>query len=195
MKKRGKQKAVSAFKSHQSATISLESVLQDARTFPIIECWISADWEAGSGLVQIIVARQQPNGKICCGVYLVDKFCLGLKDTFAKVNLSLDRYKDVYDRIASRQPLKECSVELVHQMIYSAIEYGARFGFTPQRDFAQSQYVLEPHGELDEPYRITFGQNGKPLFIAGPYDDTEQILQQLDKTAGPGKYDYIAPPL
>ncbi len=193
MKKRSKQKTVSAFKAHQSATASLESTLHDARTFPILECWISDDWEKGSGLVQILLARQQPNEKICCGTYLVDKFCLGLKNTFAKANLTPERYQEVYDRIASRQTLTQCPIELAHQMIYGSIDYAAQFGFQPQSDWAQTQYMLEPRGTLKEPYKLKFGQKGKPLFIAGPYDDTKKILKQLEATAGPGKFDFIAP--
>jgi hypothetical protein len=195
MKKRSKQKTASAFKAHQSATVSLESVLHDARTFPILECWISDDWEKGSGLVQIILARVQPNEKICCGTYLVDKFCLGLKNTFAKTNLTPERYQEVYDRIASRQPLTRCPIELAHQMIYGSIDYAAQFGFQPQSDWVQTQYMLEPRGELKEPYKLKFGQKGRPLFIAGPYDDTKKIIKQLEATAGPGNFDFLAPML
>jgi hypothetical protein len=193
MKKRSKQKNVSPYKSHQSATVSLESVLREARTFPMLECWISADWEAGSGLVQIILTRRQPNEKICCGVYLVDKYCLGLKNTFAKINLSPERYQKIYDEVASKQPLTECPIELAHQMIYASIDYAAQFGFHPQSDFTHTQYMLEPRGELDETYELTFGQDGKPLFIAGPYDDTAKIMKQLEETAGTGNYHYVAP--
>jgi hypothetical protein len=193
MKKRNKQKTASAFKVHQSATVSMESVLHDARTFPMLECWISDDWEKGSGLVQILLARRQPNEKICCGTYLVDKFCLGLKNTFAKTNLTPERYQEVYDRIASRQTLTKCPIELAHEMIYGSIDYAAQFGFQPQSDWAQTQYMLEPRGTLKEPYKLKFGQKGKPLFIAGPYDDTKKIIKQLEATAGPGKFDFIAP--
>jgi hypothetical protein len=191
MKKRSKHKPVSAFKSHQSATISQESLLQDAHTFPIIESWISADWQNGSGLVQILLARQQPNGRICCGNYLVDKFCLGLKDTFAKPNLSIERYKELYDKISSRQMLIRCPIELAHQMVYEAIDYAAQFDFKPQSDWAQSQYVLDPRGELEEPYKLTFGKNGKPFFISGPFDDVKKIIKQLEATAGPGNFDVL----
>jgi hypothetical protein len=191
MTKRGKHKTVSAFKTRQSATISIESILRDAHTFPILECWISADWKNGSGLVEILLARQQPNGKICCGSYLVDKFCLGLKNTFAKTNLSPERYQDHYDKLSSRQTLIECPIELAHQMVYEGIDYAAQFGFEPQRDWAQSQYVLEPRGELEEPYKLTFGKNGKPFFISGPYDDVKKITSQLEKTAGRGNFDVL----
>src|SRR5436190_17011380 len=101
MKKRSKQRGVSAFKSHQSATTSPESTLHEARTFPILECWISEQWKGGSGLVQILLARQQPNRKICCGSYLIDQYCLGLKDTFAKTHVSADRYQELHAKMGS----------------------------------------------------------------------------------------------
>ena len=191
MTKHRKQRQTSSFKMRQSATTSMESILQDAHTFPVMECWISADWQNGSGLVQIIIARQQPNEKICCGSYLVDKFCLGLKNTFAKINLSFDRYKEHYDKMSSRQLLTQCPIELAHQMVYEAIDYAAQFGFEPQSDWAQSQYVLEPRGELEEPYKLTFGKNGKPFFISGPHDDVRKIIKQLEQTAGQGNFDVL----
>ena len=191
MKKHCKQRGVSAFKSRQSATTSPESILHEARTFPVLECWISEQWKGGSGLVQILLARQQPNRKICCGSYLIDQYCLGLKDTFAKTNLSPDRYQELYERMDDRLKMTKCTIELAHQMIYASIDYAAQFGFQPQSDWAQSQYVLEPRGELEESYQLTFGKNGKPFFISGPYDNVEQIIKQLDKTAGPGNYDVL----
>jgi hypothetical protein len=45
--------------------------------------------------------------------------------------------------------------------------------------------------ELEEPYQLTFGKDGKPFFISGPYDNVERIIKQLDKTAGPGNYDVV----
>jgi hypothetical protein len=138
-----------------------------------------------------LLARQQPNKKICCGSYLIDQYCLGVKDTFAKTNLSPDRYQALQEKMDSRQKMTTCPLELAHQMVYAARDYAAQFGFQPQSDWAQSQYVLEPRGELEEPYQLTFGKNGKPFYISGPYDDVEQIIKQLERTAGPGNYDVV----
>ena len=77
-------------------------------------------------------------------------------------------------------------------MIYQSIEYAEQFGFEPQKDFTLSQYLLAPRGELEEPYKLTFGKDGKPLFISGPYDNVERIVRQLNQTAGPGNYDFVA---
>jgi hypothetical protein len=199
MKKRSKEKAASQRKSHQQqgfSSLSAQTIISRARSFPLYECWISADWDKkeSSGLVQILLARQQPDGNICFGVYLVDKFCLGLKNTFANAGFSTTRYhNEVRGRIFRETKSKSCPIELAHQMIYASIDYAAQFGFTPERDFAISQYLLAPRGELAETYKLTFGNNGRPLFVAGPHDNSARIIRQLDKTAGPGNYDYLMP--
>ena len=197
MKKRSKHKAALQRKSHQQASMpsSPQAIIRRARTFPVLECWISANWQKDDpGLVQVLLARQQPDGDICFGVYLVDKYCLGLKNTFANAGFSLTRYQnEVRNKIFRKTEPQECPVELAHQMIYASIEYAARFGFQPEKDFALSQYLLAPPGELEEPYQLTFGKNGRPFFVAGPHDDAARIIKQLDKTAGPGNYDYFMP--
>jgi len=194
MKKRSKEKAAAQHRAHQQAAMpaSPQTIIQRARTYPILECWISADWQGDMGLVQVVVARQQPDGDICFATYLVDKLCLGLKDTFANAGFSRGRYeREVLKKASRLTKLVKCPPELAHQMIYGAIDFAARFGFDPQKDFALSQYLLTPRGELAEPYQLTFGRNGKPFFVSGPYDNTDRILKQLEKTAGPGNFDYL----
>ena len=53
--------------------------------------------------------------------------------------------------------------------------------------------MLEPRGTLEEPYQFTFGKDGMPFFLAGPYDNPQAIIAKLNKTAGPGNYHYIVP--
>ncbi|GCF08577.1 hypothetical protein [Dictyobacter arantiisoli] len=194
MKKR--KKAANQHKVSMKANLSFSksTIIREARNYPVYECWISADWKAGSGLVQLIVARQQPDGMISCGVYLVDKYCLGLKNTFIRINYSKQRYEDeVVEPVDERTPLEKCSLELAQQMIYGAIAYADQFGFSPDNDFNLSQFLLTPRGELPEPYQIEFGQKGKPLFIAGPHDNATVIINQLERTAGPGNFDFVMP--
>ena len=194
MKKRSKEKAAAQHRGRQQAFMpaSPQTIIERARTYPILECWISADWEGEMGLVQVVVARQQPDGDICFATYLVDKLCLGLKDTFANAGFSRIRYeREVLKKASRRTKMVKCPAELAHQMVYGSIDFAERFGFKPQKDFALSQYLLTPRGELDEPYQLTFGRNGKPFFISGPYDNVDRILKQLEKTAGPGNFDYL----
>jgi hypothetical protein len=181
----------------QSTSYSSPSIIRRAREFPLEDCWISSSWRDDTpGLVQIIVARQQPDGNICFGVYLVDKLCLGLKNTFARANFTPARYEDEVDAIFQELTPQECPPELAYQMIYDSIDYAAQFGFEPQKDFELSQYMLPPRGEFKASYKLKFGKDGKPFFIAGPRDNAKAIVKQLEMTAGPGNYDYLvmAPP-
>ena len=143
--------------------------------------------------MQVLVARQQPDGDICYGFYLVDKLCLGVKNTLAHAGVPASDYRrDIREGLYHDTKSKDCPPELAHQMIYQAIDYVQQFGFSPERDFALNQYILEPRGVLDEPYNITFGKDGKPLYISGPHDNVNRIVRQLEKTAGPGNFDFIA---
>ena len=197
MKKRSKQKAASQHRSHQQdlASLSAQAIIRRARAFPVYECWISDNWQKDDlGLIEILLARQQPDGDICFATYLVDKYLLGVKNTFGNAGFSPARYQnEVAGRVFHELKPQECPIELAHQMIYASIEYAAQFGFQPEKDFAVTQYMLAPRGELEEPYHLTFGKNGKPFFIAGPYDNTARILRQLEKTAGEGNYNIFIP--
>jgi|ERR1019366_5040485 hypothetical protein len=182
---------------HQSTSYSTPAVIRHAREFPLVECLISPDWQNESpGLVQIVVTRQQADDQLCFGMFLVDKLCLGLKNTFARANYSPEHYHDeVLKMFQDRQP-KPCPPELAYQMIYESIDYAAKYGFAPQKDFELTQNMLIPRDEVVSSYKLKFGKKGKPLFISGPHDNAPAIIKQLELTAGHGNYDYVimAPP-
>ncbi len=193
MKKRSKQKAI-AHNKPTAPSVSAPAIIRQARAFPLIECWISDNWDKQNdvGLIQVLIARQQPDGNVCFASYLIDKFLLGVKNTLGNADFSLNRYKtEVADKVFRELTPEKCSPELAHQMVYAALEYAEQFGFAPEKDFAVTQYMLTPRGELEEPYTLTFGKDGKPFFVAGPYDNAAHILRQLEKTAGPGNYHYL----
>ncbi|MBN1310195.1 MAG: hypothetical protein JXB30_02170 [Anaerolineae bacterium] len=157
---------------------------------------INEDWEEddSEGLVRILIARKQPDGNIAFGVYLVDMFCLGLKNTFCNVGYSPSRYRrEVRPKSTHPSKPKKCPPELAHQIVYQAIDYAAQFGFKPQKDYKWSRYLLEERGVLEESYDLAFGKDGKPFFIAGPYDNVDVIMRRLEKHAGPSNYHYFIP--
>lgn len=39
---------------------------------------------------------------------------------------------------------------------------------------------------------IGFGRDGKPFYFSGPYDNPRKVVQTLERTCGPGNYDYVA---
>src|SRR5258708_12740767 len=76
----------------KQAYISPEKYIKtQARSLAISECWVSEDWQ-NTGICNIIVARRHKTGNITAGVYFVDLFFLGLKDSSYQFNLDPDDY-------------------------------------------------------------------------------------------------------
>jgi hypothetical protein len=191
MKKRQKDNARKK-KSLAPSQPSQQGIIRRAREFPIVDCFINHDWEGQDGLARILITRQQPDGNLVFGSFLVDMFCLGLKNTHADANVSLGEFRDrVIPLLYPDETQIECALDMAHQIIYQGIDYAAKFGFKPQRDFKLSQYILDKRGTYIEPYTLTFGKDGKPLFVSGPYDNVPVILSRLEKNPGPGNYDYL----
>ena len=38
---------------------------------------------------------------------------------------------------------------------------------------------------------LTFGRDGKPMYISGPHDDGERIIRMLRRRLGDGNYDFV----
>lgn len=162
-----------------------------ARSYPIEGCWIMPGWEEG-GMAVIVVARRQPNGNIVYGTYLVDYYCLGLKDTFFNADIPAGHFRrEILPEIMQGNEPQEISPALAHEIIYGAIEYAEQYGFRPHRDYRRSQYILDPPDVHPRTGAIQFGFEGQPLFISGPYDNIDAVLRQLDRTAGEGNYNFM----
>lgn len=166
--------------------------IHEARRFPVHECLINQRWQE-DGIAFILLSRRQPDGNLLYGTYVVDLYCLGLKDTYAEADVTPTRYQsEILSYLYRQFHAEKCPLALAHQIIYGAIDYAAPLGFMPHKDFALSQFVLEEKGTL-ESAAVTFGKNGKPFYVMGPYDNPERTLRQLEENVGVGNFDYVLP--
>lgn len=169
-------------------------IRQKARTLPLFECRINSEWEE-TGLANITVARKHTNGNITMGLYLIDLKCLGVKDAHYFFNISESKYREILNDIEEQMEAGPISYTLAHNIIYAGIEFADDYGFKPHRDFTSvAQYILEEDTNDIELMEIECGENGTPLYVQGPLDNdtrARQIIAQLERTAGPGNYDFI----
>jgi hypothetical protein len=164
-------------------------ILEQAAEFPILGCWVMEGWQE-SGLTPVVVARQASADEIIYGCFLVDYYCLGVKDALWKSGVTLKQFSRELPRLCSDEPQK-CDPSLAHELIYGAIEFARQYEFHPHPDFRRAGLVLDPPDAYPRIHRLEFGRDGKPLFVAGLYDDARRIVAKLERTAGPGNFDYI----
>lgn len=194
LKKRSERKQkVAQMKAEAAFSDGPARIIRRARDYPIRGCWTQRDWDK-SGLAVILIARNQPDGAVVFGDYLVDYYCLGVKDTFCVPNVSPAEFEgEVLPRVFMGQPPLKIEPEFAHEIVWGAVEYAESYGFRPHKDFKLSQNVLDPPDAYPRRGKVEFGMDGEPFYIAGPHDKSAIIINRLMQTAGEGNFAYILP--
>jgi len=164
-----------------------------ARSLAIFECRVNDDWK-DNGIANVIVARKHTNGNVTVAIYLVDLYCLGVKDTMYMFNIDENKYREKLHNFPGGNVLSEIDYTLAHNIVFAAIEFAGDYGFSPHKTFTSlTKYILEEDTDEIELIEIECGLDGKPSFFEGPNDNSatvSRILKQLERTAGKGNYDF-----
>lgn len=169
-------------------------IRKKGRSLPIKACYVNEGWE-DLGMAVVTVIREKPNGKFILGFYMTDTFCLGLKNTGFLYDYSSFELEQVLEQQysdANQLERKKIKPDLAYNIVYGAVEYAEDLGFSPHKDFKVSEYLLADVDDVKF-IELEFGKDGKPLFVAGPYDDYERVMSILNKKVGQGNYDYLLP--
>lgn len=153
----------------------LNNPLDNVSRYPIDECLINKDWKQ-SGLATIIVIRKHvETGQFSFVSFLVDVFCLGLKNTLFQSEVDEDAVTDFVAMYP--QSFTEIEYDDCRGIVLGAIAYAKDLGFEPHGDWEKVKGFIEN----DKPYKVshTFGKDGKPFYIEGPNDDVKKIMQIL----------------
>lgn len=190
--------------------------LQQAGTDPsereLLGCWINPNWSAGLGLddaprewaaadpegsigadgfASILIARKERASRATLCGFLVDVYCLGVKDVvgpLSKGSGSIDDFRRKYFGGFDKPPIS-CPLELAQHLVHGGVAYARTLGFEPHPDFAAAAAYL---GMPSTPTPIQFGRDGKPFYISGPRDNPRTIMRTLESTVGSGNYDFLA---
>jgi hypothetical protein len=159
------------------------------------EAVIEKNWRE-HGLAQLFVVRRRRDGVADIGFFLVDAWCLGVKDAFSDEDVpesALEAY------LAERLP--ESGSERFHpacakKLIEGAIAYAERLGIAPHRDVRKARRVLSGIDASLCPTEFTFGRDGRPCYVRGSDDSDERVdrvLTLLTARCGEDGYDFEDP--
>lgn len=176
-----------------------------ARPEPAVAgCWVSPGWSVGlsvpaergwpdrpagarpaGGLAGVLVARERrgaPDKVAACG-YLVDTYCLGVKDALGPRTMGRGELRGFVGRFFDgfgADPL-QAPLDLARHLVWGGVAYARTLGFEPHSDLRPAASHL---GALDGPAAIGFGRHGRPFFRQGPFDDADRILRTLRDHVG-----------
>jgi hypothetical protein len=124
---------------------------------------VNENWQNG-GIANIFVVRKHKNENRTIGIYLVDIFALGTKDTLFKFNLSSLDYAELLTNIRNQDYI-EIPYDLAHNIIYGANEFAEEHGFKIHNDFKITQFILEEDNDNIPMIELEFGKDGEPFVI------------------------------
>jgi hypothetical protein len=194
-KKKNKRKtAISAKKRNTSfgERISRKKALIVAKNSSINSCLIRKNIFS-EGIGTAIISREMPNDYLGVGVFLLDVWCLGVKNTYFSV-LSENEYTDRIKEISIHETLENIHPACARKLIEQCIHYSDALGFKPHKDFKISRRLLMDVDPNVCPNQYIFGKDGKPFYISGPNENlnqSRQIINSLLRNCGEGNFDYL----
>ena len=160
---------------------------------PFGPCAISKGWnKAESGeipeLVSVVVTRRLPDGDLVPSVALVDRTCLGVKDAFVTEKIAEEELDEFLDELgAPHGGMERCEPLVVQSVVYHAVDYARRLGFEPARDFPEALFGPRPAELQATPWHAA----DRPIFVGGPHDDLQEIVEQLVSAVGADGFDFV----
>jgi hypothetical protein len=155
-----------------------------ARTLPIYKCFVNSNWEE-SKMANVLVMRKHVNGNITMGMYLVDLFCLGVKDCDFTFNVPEAEVMERFDNL----PFEEIEYALAHNIIFAGHDFAQEFHINPYKDFQVCKFILEEDNDNIPLIEIATGDaNGNPVLMTDKGYTYKPIIEKLAKYAGEGNY-------
>ena len=160
---------------------------------PIYKCYVAEeifDESIGQGMGHVVVSRLS-GSQVAAGIFLVDAYCLGVKDAFAML-----KPREVFDDFIATSEMRMRVVEPAYakKLVEDSVAYARDLGFEPHPDYKLPRKILNDIDASECAVEFTFGKDGKPFFVSGPYDSEARIRQVIDtlqRRLGSDGYHYM----
>ena len=164
----------------------------DLAASPIVACTMTQGFEK-TGTGTLFVARKMSLGRYGASFFLLDLWCIGIKDAFFRVldDEDYEFYREQGEEATASAPME---LAVARKLVRDAAAYGATNGFAPPDDLGEMERIFGDVAPADTTF--TFGVDGKPYYVVGPNDPPSRVrrtLEMLEYTLGPDGFQYEYP--
>jgi hypothetical protein len=175
--------------------LGLADRISAAARYPVLQCFIPDSLE-DQGIGWVLLSRELPGGQVAVVTFLVDTYCLGVKDVVFEV-LGRSAYESKYARkLRTEIPSHSAEPAEACKLLTDAVAYARGIGLPPHPDYAKATHFFAGINPADSNAQFQFGKDGKPFFVGGPRDTQERcerILAILNRTCGPDGFHFLLP--
>ena len=127
--------------------------------------------------------------------FLVDVWCLGVKDVIINV-APRPRYEtNMYQKLA-QQGMVSLRPKCDRKLVEGSIQYALDLGLPPHPDYRVGKLIFGDIAVEACTEEYSYGKDGKPMFVAGPYRFSRAMPANLRRWKVPlarGEHFFIVP--
>jgi hypothetical protein len=165
-----------------------------AAAAPVLHCLLTESLHE-TGIGTLVLARGSALGQATAAGFLLDVFCLGVKDVMFRA-MERRQLATYLDMLGAATPLLPVDPGYARKLLRDLVLWSGSLGFQPHPDFATVERLF---GDVDPQACETafeFGHGGKPLYVPGPSESPLLIRHRMDQLSGQlgsEGFDYIVP--
>jgi hypothetical protein len=190
-----RKQAVAAKRQEEVIEASLAGRVRRAAETPIQHCLLTESL-LENGLGTLLLARGPSPRQLALSSFLIDPFCLGIKDVFFR-QLGGDEFEEYLTIMGGASPLAPVDPSYARKLLRELAAWAQSIGFAPPRDFEILERVF---GDVDAgtcDVAFEFGKDGKPFYMPGPTESPSLVrrrLEHLRRKLGDDGFGYGDPP-
>jgi hypothetical protein len=193
-KKAQRRKQVVAEKRRADAIeASLPARVLRAADTPIQHCFLTDSvFEVGMGT--LVLARGATSQYLSFSVFLLDTFCLGIKDVMFEA-VEREAFEMYIEATDAGSPLVSVDPSYARKLLRDLAAWSQSIGFAPHRDFAAVERLFGDVSADASDAVFRFGHDGKPFYMPGPNDTAPVVgrrIEQLRKHLGDDGFETAA---
>ena len=151
------------------------------RNLEIGQCYCTEENLRNDGEGMVIISRKHTGGKLSFCCFLLDTFCLGVKDVnwlLRADDLDLEEVVNHYGN------MDLCDYVTAHNWVYGALAFAEDAGIQPCKEFRTAQYFLQEDDDEVPLVEFPFGKDGKHFLVAHDQAELNRYLPVLRKNLG-----------
>jgi len=149
-----------------------------------------------TGIGNLLITKVTPQGEIAVCSFIVDVYCLGVKQVLFKT-LSLPEYENIFKPSIMQShggyTFQKIKPACAKKLIEGAVAYANKLGLATHKDYPALNTIFgeEKLGRCWTRYR--YGKDKMPYYVKGPNEssaESKKIIQTLEQSCGLGNFHF-----